>query len=287
MESLLQPIINGVLLGGLYAIIAVGMSIIFGIVKVVNLAHGDLIILSSYLSLSFSTRLGISPLVTLLMVIPIMFFVGFFIQGGLLNRVLAKEIEPPLLIAFGLSIILQNLLLLRFTPDAQSLMSSLAVKTIPLGEKVSLPVQSLINFSGGVIVISAVYLVLKYTDLGRIIRAASDDEMCTRLMGVNTKRIYAYAMGMAMATAAVAGVLVGMTFTFYPHSGPQFLIISFGVIIIGGLGSIKGCLAGGLILALAQMIGAHFAGIGYQLLFGYGVLLVVLGIKPKGIFGKI
>jgi branched-chain amino acid transport system permease protein len=106
-------------------------------------------------------------------------------------------------------------------------------------------------------------------------------------MGVNTKRIYAYAMGIALMTAAIAGVLVGMSFTFYPHSGPQFLIISFGVIIIGGLGSMKGCFAGGLILALAQMLGAHFAGIGYQLLFGYGVLLVVLGIKPKGLFGKV
>jgi len=106
-------------------------------------------------------------------------------------------------------------------------------------------------------------------------------------MGVNTKRIYAYAMGIAMMTAAVAGVLVGMTFTFYPHTGPQFLIISFGVIIIGGLGSMKGCLAGGLILALAQTLGAHFIGTGYQLLFGYGVLLVVLGIRPQGLFGKI
>jgi branched-chain amino acid transport system permease protein len=106
-------------------------------------------------------------------------------------------------------------------------------------------------------------------------------------MGVNTKRIYAYAMGIAMMTAAVAGVLVGMTFTFYPHTGPQYLIIAFGVVIIGGLGSMKGCLAGGLILALAQLIGAHFTGPGYQLLFGYAVLLIVLGMRPQGLFGKI
>jgi len=287
MEGLLQPIINGLLLGGLYAIIAVGMSTIFGIVKLVNLAHGDLIIMSSFLSLSLVTWLGLSPLVTLFLVAPAMFFVGFFIQGILLNRVLGKGMEPPLLVAFGLSIILQNVLLLIFTPDARSLMSSLALKTIPLGETVSLPVLSLINFVASVIVILAVHLFFKNTYLGRAIRAASDNEMCTQLMGVNTKRIYAYAMGIALMTAAIAGVLVGMSFTFYPHSGPQFLIISFGVIIIGGLGSMKGCFAGGLILALAQMLGAHFAGIGYQLLFGYGVLLVVLGIKPRGLFGKI
>jgi len=287
MEALLLPITNGVLLGGLYAVIALGMSIIFGIVKLVNLAHGDLMILSSYLSLVLISWLGISPLLSLIMIVPIMFFVGFFVQGGLLNRVLGKEMEPPLLVAFGLSVILQNLLLIVFTPDARSLMSDLAIKTIVLGETLTLPVLYLINFLGGLIVILAVYLFFRKTYLGRAIRAASDDEMSTQLMGVNTKRIYAYAMGIAMMTAAVAGVLVGMTFTFYPHTGPQFLIISFGVIIIGGLGSMKGCLAGGLILAMAQTLGAHFAGTGYQLLFGYGVLLVVLGIRPQGLFGKI
>jgi len=287
MEALLLPITNGVLLGGLYAVIALGMSIIFGIVKLVNLAHGDLMILSSYLSLVLISWLGISPLLSLIMIVPIMFFVGFFVQGGLLNRVLGKEMEPPLLVAFGLSVILQNLLLIVFTPDARSLMSDLAIETIVLGETLTLPVLYLINFLGGLIVILAVYLFFRKTYLGRAIRAASDDEMSTQLMGVNTKRIYAYAMGIAMMTAAVAGVLVGMTFTFYPHTGPQFLIISFGVIIIGGLGSMKGCLAGGLILAMAQTLGAHFAGTGYQLLFGYGVLLVVLGIRPQGLFGKI
>ena len=287
MEALLLPIINGVLLGGLYAVIALGMSVIFGIVKVVNLAHGDLMILSSYLSLVLISWLGISPLVSLIIVVPIMFFVGCFVQGGLLNRVLGKEMEPPLLVTFGLSVILQNLLLIVFKPDARSLMSDLAVKTILLGETLTLPVLYLVNFFGGLIVIFAVSLFFRKTYLGRAIRAASDDEMSTQLMGVNTKRIYAYAMGIAMMTAAVAGVLVGMTFTFYPHTGPQFLIISFGVIIIGGLGSMKGCLAGGLILALAQTLGAHFAGTGYQLLFGYGVLLVVLGIRPQGLFGKI
>lgn len=287
MEALLLPITNGVLLGGLYAVIALGMSVIFGIVKLVNLAHGDLMILSSYLSLVLISWLGISPLLSLIIIVPIMFFVGFFVQSGLLNRVLGKEMEPPLLVAFGLSVILQNLLLIVFTPDARSLMSDLAIKTIVLGETLTLPVLYLINFLGGLIVILAVYLFFRKTYLGRAIRAASDDEMSTQLMGVNTKRIYAYAMGIAMMTAAVAGVLVGMTFTFYPHTGPQFLIISFGVIIIGGLGSMKGCLAGGLILAMAQTLGAHFAGTGYQLLFGYGVLLIVLGIRPQGLFGKI
>lgn len=287
MEGLIQPILNGILLGGLYAVIAIGMSTIFGIVKLVNLAHGDLMILSGYLSLVVVSWLGVSPIASLFLVVPAMFFVGFFVQAFLLNRVLGKGMEPPLLVAFGLSIIVQNFLLLVFTPDARSLMTDLAVKTIPLGTSLNLPVLYLADFLIGVVVIFAVYLFFRNTYLGRAIRAASDDEVGARIMGVNTKRIYAYAMGIAMMTAAVAGVLVGMTFTFYPHTGPQYLIIAFGVVIIGGLGSMKGCLVGGLILALAQLIGAHFTGPGYQLIFGYAVLLIVLGMRPQGLFGKI
>ncbi|MBW1997718.1 MAG: branched-chain amino acid ABC transporter permease [Deltaproteobacteria bacterium] len=287
MFDLLQPILNGILLGGLYAVVAIGMTTMFGIVKLVNLAHGDLMILAGYLSLVVVTWLGVSPLVTLIVVVPAMFFLGFFIQGFLLNRVLGKEMEPPLLVAFGLSIIVQNFLLLVFTPDARSLMTSLSVMTIPLGERLNLPVLYLVDFLFGSFVILALYMFFRSTYMGRAIRAASDDEIAARLMGVNTRRIYAYAMGIAMTTAGVAGVLIGMTFTFYPHTGPQYLIIAMGVMIIGGLGSMKGCLAGGLILALAQLLGAHFTGPGYQLLFGYGVLLFVLGIRPQGLFGKI
>ena len=123
--------------------------------------------------------------------------------------------------------------------------------------------------------------------MGRAIRAASDDEVAAQLMGVNTRNIYAKAMGIAMMTAGVAGVLVGMTFTFYPHTGPQYLIIAFGVVVIGGLGSMKGTLLGGLILALAQLLGAQFFGPGYQLFCGYVVLLIVLAVRPQGIFGTV
>lgn len=287
MENLLQPILNGILLGGLYAVIALGMSTMFGIVKLVNLAHGDLMILSSYMALALISWLGISPLWSLILVAPAMFFIGFLIQGFLLNRVLGKEMEPPLLVAFGLSIILQNFLLLVFTPDARSLTTDLAIKTIELGGSLNVPVIYLIDCVIGVSVIFCLQAFFKFTFLGRAIRAASDDEVGARLMGINTKNIYAYAMGIAMVTAAIAGVLVGMTFTFYPHTGSQYLIIAFGVIIIGGVGSMKGTLAGGLILGMAQLLGAHFAGPGYQLLIGYGVFLVVLGIRPQGIFGRI
>ena len=286
MEDLIQPVINGLLLGGLYAVIALGLTTMFGIVKLVNLAHGDLMILSSYLSLVIISTLGINPFWSMLLVIPIMFVIGFLIQKYLLNCVLGKEMEPPLLVAFGISIILQNLMLLIFTPDAQSLMTDISVKTIQLSENLNLPVIYLVNFLIGCAVIFFLRLFYNKTFLGRAIRAASDDEGAARLMGVNTKNIFAIAMGIAMITAAVSGILIGTTFSFFPHTGAQYLIIAFGVIIIGGLGSMKGALVGGIILAEAQLLGAHFTGPGYQLLIGYLVLLIVLAIRPQGIFGQ-
>ncbi len=286
MESLIQPVINGILLGGLYAVIALGLTTMFGIVKLVNLAHGDLMILSSYLSLVIMAGLGINPFWSMLMVIPIMFVIGFLLQKFLLNRVLGKEMEPPLLVAFGVSIIIQNLLLLVFTPDAQSLVTDISIKTIQVSDKINLPVLYLVNFLVGCAVILLLRIFYNKTFLGRAIRAASDDEGAARLMGINTKNIFAIAMGIAMITAAVSGILIGMTFSFFPHTGGQYLIIAFGVIIIGGLGSMKGALAGGIILAEAQLLGAHFTGPGYQLLMGYLVLLIVLAIRPQGLFGQ-
>jgi branched-chain amino acid transport system permease protein len=287
METLAQPILNGILLGGLYALIAIGMSMMFGIVKLVNLAHGDLMIMASYVGLVFAAWLGINPFWTIIFAVPIMFFVGYFIQGFLLNRVLGKEMEPPLLVAFGVSIILQNLLLMIFTPDARSLLTPLSTMSIKVTEYLSISVLYLVNFCVAVVVIYLLYLFFQKSYLGRSIRAASDDETAAQLMGVNTKRIYGLAMGIAMMTAAVAGVLVGMTFTFYPHTGPQYLIVAFGVVVIGGLGSIKGTFLGGFILAMAQLLGATFLGPGFQLLSGYVVLLIVLAIRPQGIFGTV
>jgi branched-chain amino acid transport system permease protein len=287
MEDFAQPILNGILLGGLYAVIAIGLSTMFGIVKLVNLAHGDLMILSSFLSLVLVSWLGISPFWTLLVVVPVMYFVGFFIQNFLLNRVLGKELEPPLIVAFGLSIIIQNLLLLVFTPDARSLMTSLAIETIPVGKSLNIPAIYLVDFLVGGVVIFCLYYFFQKTYMGRAIRAASDDEVAAQIMGVNTRNIYAKAMGIAMMTAGVAGVLVGTTFTFYPHTGPQYLITAFGVIVIAGFGSMKGAFVGGLILALAQTLGAQFFGPGYQLLCGYVVLLIVLAVRPQGLFGTV
>ena len=286
LTDLKGPIMNGLLLGGLYGIVGIGMSMIFGIVRVVNLAHGDLVILASYLSLVTLSIFNVSPLLTLILVIPAMFLIGFLIQYYLVNRVLGQGMNPPLLVAFGLSIILQNLLLLVFTPDARALLTSISIATLPIGNFINIPVVYLVDFIGSLLTILLLSRFFNRTYLGKAIRAASDDEGAAQLMGINTKKIYAWAMAIAGGTAAIAGVLVGMTFTFYPHTGPDYLIIAFGVVIIGGLGSLIGTFLGGLILGLAQILGAHFLGPGFQLLSGYIILLIVLAFKPTGLFSK-
>ncbi len=286
LNDLKGPIMNGLLLGGLYGIVGIGMSMIFGIVRVVNLAHGDLIILASYLSFVTVSFFKVSPLLALVLVIPAMFLIGFVIQYYLVNRVVGQGMNPPLLVAFGLSIILQNVLLLIFTPDARALLTSLSIATLPIGDFINVPVVYLVDFIGALATIVLLSRFFNTTYLGKAIRAASDDEGAAQLMGINTKKIYAWAMAIAAGTAAIAGVLVGITFTFYPHTGPDYLIIAFGVVIVGGLGSLFGTFMGGLILGLAQILGAHFLGPGFQLLSGYLILLIVLAFKPTGLFSK-
>jgi branched-chain amino acid transport system permease protein len=194
--------------------------------------------------------------------------------------------NPPLLVAFGLSIILQNLLLLFFTPDARALMTNLSIATLPIGTFLNVPVIFLVDFIASLVTIIILGRFFGTTYLGKAIRAASDDEGAAQMMGINTKKIYAWALAIAAGTAGVAGVMIGMTFTFYPHTGPEYLIIAFGVVIVGGLGSLFGTFMGGLILGLAQILGAHFLGPGFQLLSGYLILLIILTFKPTGLFSK-
>jgi branched-chain amino acid transport system permease protein len=284
--ELVQSLINGILLGGIYAAVGIGLSLIFGIVRMVNLAHGDLMILSAYLALTLMKITGANAYVVLLGVLPVMFVLGYLTQRLVLNRVLGQGMEPPLIVAFGLSIIFQNALLLIYSPDARSLKSGLAIQHLAVTPWLHIPLIYLVGFAVGCGVIALLWLFLRHTDPGRAIRAAADDETAAQYMGINTRRIYAVAMGIATATAAVAGTLIGTTFTFYPHTGPQYLIIAFGVVIIGGAGSMAGTLAGGIILGLAQLLGAYFFGTGYQLLSGYLILLTVLALRPQGLFGR-
>ena len=278
---MIQQIVNGILLGGVYALVGVGMSMIFGIVQLTNLAHGEFVILSAYLSTTLCTALGLHPLLTLIITVPLMFVVGIVLQNLLINRVMARGSEPALLVTFGLSIIIQNALLLIFSADAQRMVTSFQSMSINLGA-IKLPVLNLLVFAIGVVVVVMLDVFMKKTYLGQSIRATSDDTTAASLMGVNVKRTYGVATGIAMGTAALAGLCVGMPWTFYPTSGSQYLIIAFGVVVIGGMGSIKGTLIAGLVFGLAQVLG----GTNYGMLVSYIVLLVMLIVRPQGLFSK-
>jgi branched-chain amino acid transport system permease protein len=282
MAQVLQVAINGILLGGIYALLGVGMTMMFGIVKLTNLAHGEFVIIGAYASTLIAQAIGVDPILTLIVTIPLMFLIGMGLQSGLINRVMMIGSEPALLVTFGLSIILADAMLLLFSADAQRANVPYNTASIRLGQGLSVSVLDLIVFGISLLTIIILTLFLKKTYLGRSIRATSDDTQAASLMGVNVKKTYAIAMGIAMATAAIAGLCVSMKWVYYPSSGGNYLLTSFGVVVIGGMGSIPGTLIAGLILGLAQVIG----GANYGQLIAYILMVVFLAVRPQGLFSK-
>ncbi len=281
---MLQCIITGILLGGLYSMIGIGMSLVFGIMKLTNLAHGDLMILGTYITMVVSNALGFNLVISTIISVIVMCVIGFIVQQFLVNRVMDKGEAPALLVTFGLSIFLSNLMLKIFSADNQLLTNKMASVNVITTPVLSVSASYLISFIVAVIIIVGLALVMQKTNFGRSIRATSDDPMAAELMGVNTKMAFAAAMVICMGITAVAGTLVGSTFTFYPSSGTQYLIIAFGVVVIGGMGSLFGTLIGGIVLGVAQLLGGFAFGSGVQMLIAYIVLLVILALRPNGLF---
>lgn len=282
----LNAVIQGVLLGGLYALFAAGLSLIFGVMRLVNIAHGDLIVLSAYLALTVTTALGLSPLMALLIVVPGMGLIGYTLQRAILNRTMGDDLLPPLLVTFGLSVIIQNALLIGYTADPQNLQAGpIEIASVEVGS-IALGVMPLIVFGTAVVVIAALQWMFYHTALGRAFRATSDRQDIAQLMGLNRAHIFGLAMGLSLAVTALAGVFLGIRTSFDPAAGSARLIFGFEAVIIGGLGNLWGTLAGGVILGVAQTIGAKINP-GYQILAGHIVFLLILAIRPRGLFPRI
>jgi branched-chain amino acid transport system permease protein len=280
-------IIQGVLIGGLYAMFAAGLALIFGVMRLVNIAHGDLIVLAAYVALMTTDTLGINPLLAILVVVPIMAAIGYGLQRGLLNRTLGDDVLPPLLVTFGLSVIIQNALLELFTADSRRLAAgSIEVASFPLAQGVWIGVLPLLQFVVAVGVIAALQLLFYRTALGRAFRATSDDQAIAELMGLDSRHVFALAMAISLAVIAIAGVFLAVRTNFDPAIGPARLIFGFEAVIIGGLGSMWGTLAGGIILGVSQAIGAQINP-GWQLLAGHLAFLAILAIRPEGLFPKV
>ncbi len=281
----IDTIIQGVLLGGLYALFAAGLSLVFGIMRLVNLAHGDLIVAGAYLILLLVTISGMSPLMAVLIAAPLMFAFGYALQKLVLNRVLGEDILPPLLVTFGLSVVLQNALLEGFSADSQRLPSgTISTASVNFGG-ISLGVMPLLTFASAIIVIIALNQLFYRTSLGRAFRATSDDAVTASLMGVKPANIFAIATGIAMIIVTIAALYLGMRSNFDPSIGPARLIYAFEAVIIGGLGSLWGTLAGGIIIGVAQTLGAAINP-EWQILSGHIAFLLVLLFRPRGLFPR-
>jgi branched-chain amino acid transport system permease protein len=280
-------ILQGVLTGGLYAMFAAGLSLIFGVMRLVNIAHGDLIVLAAYVALMVTRTLAVDPLTSLLLVVPIMALVGYGLQRGLLNRTLGDDLLPPLLVTFGLSIIIQNGLLELFTADSRKLQAgAIEIQTFQLAQGVWVGALPLIQFVVAVAVIAGLQALFYRTSLGRAFRATSDDQTVAQLMGLDTRHVFAMALALSLAVVAIAGVFLAVRTNFDPAIGPARLIFGFEAVIIGGLGSMWGTLAGGIILGVSQAIGAQIDP-GWQLLAGHIAFLVILAVRPQGLFPKV
>lgn len=282
----INAILQGVLLGGLYALFAAGLSLIFGVMRLVNIAHGDLIVLSAYIALTTAVVLGLHPLLALIVVVPVMAGFGYALQRFVLNQTMGGDILPPLLVTFGLSVIIQNTLLLGYTADPQKLQAgALEVASVGLGP-VTLGLMPLLTFAIAVAVIAGLQWMFYHTGLGRAFRATSDRQDIAQLMGLNRAHVFGLAMALSLAVTAIAGVSLGIRTSFDPAIGGSRLIFGFEAVIIGGLGNLWGTLAGGVILGVAQTIGAQIHP-GFQVLAGHIVFLIILAIRPRGLFPRI
>ncbi len=285
MLNLLDAVVQGILLGGLYTLFAAGLSLVFGVMRLVNIAHGDFIVLGAYIALAVVSLTGLHPFLSLVIVVPLMALLGYALQRLVLERTMGEDLLPPILVSFGLAIIIQNLLLTFYSTDAQRLSAGrIETASISLGP-ISIGVLPLLTFAIAVALIAAMEFIFFRSRIGRAFRATSDDPETARAIGVSTKHVFGLAMALSFAVIAIAAVLLAARSTFDPFAGPARLLYGFEAVIIGGLGNLWGTLAGGIVLGVAQALGAQISP-SFQILAGHLVFFAVLAFKPRGLFPR-
>ncbi len=282
----LDTVIQGTLLGGLYALFAMGLAVIYGVMKQINIAHGDFIVLAAYVALGIVAATGLHPFLVIPLAIVVFGAFGYFLQRTVLNRTLGSDILPPLVVTYGLSIVIENVLQQTQSGDPKSLkLGSLETASLPLGGGLAIGAFPLIMLVTAIVVAVVLEIVFNRTRLGMAFRAVSDDREIASIMGVRDRRLFGYATAISFAVIAIAGVFMGIKFTFSPSLGPNFLLYAFEAVVIGGMGSFWGTLAGGIILGIAQAIGFALNP-GWGILAGHLVFLAVLLVRPTGIFAR-
>lgn len=286
MELLIGGLVSGLLLGGLYAVAALGLTVVYGVMGVVNLAHGEIMILAAYATYALTEATGLDPLLVLVVIIPLMAAFGFALQATFLNRLLRRRsFEAALVTTLGLSLMLQALMLKGFSSSARTFTPDYVSGGITV---LGITVPSTYALCLGIAVAATIgmQLLMQRTSFGRQARAAAEDADTARLMGIRVERVYGTMFGLAAGLSAVAGVLVGVTFSFTPTSGIVYLLKAFAVVVLGGIGSFRGALVGGLVLGAVEGVGASIFGGGYRDLVTYIVFLGILVAAPRGIFAR-
>lgn len=286
MTMWIDALLQGVLVGGLYALFAMGLSLMFGVMRLINVAHGDLVILMSFLGLFLMQTTGAGPFLAMAIVVPIAFVLGYVLQRGILNFTISKDPLRSLVVTFGIGIIIQNMLLEAFSADTRAISAGgLESKSLQLSDSIAAGVLPVTIFGVAVVMTILLQRLFGHTAIGRAFRATSDDPGAAALMGVNKAHVYAFATAIAIGILGVAGIFHGMRTTFAPTDGPAQLIYAFEAVIIGGIGSFWGTLAGGMLLGVAQSIGFRFDP-GWGILVGHVVFVAVLLFRPEGFFPK-
>jgi branched-chain amino acid transport system permease protein len=281
-ETIVQAVINGLLIGGIYALVSIGVTLIFGVVKIVNFAQGEFVMLGMYISFYLATRFGLDPILSLVVTMPVLFVAGVMVQHFLIRRVLGPNDMPQIFLTFALSLLLLNLALMLFTANYRTVHTSYSDAALHLGG-LYIPVAKLIAFVVAMGLSGALWLFLHLTDLGRAMRAASQNRDVATLMGINPNRVFAVAFGAALALAGAAGSLLMPFYSAYPFVGQTFVLMAFVAVVLGTLGNVVGALIASLMMGVAESLGIQFVGADSGLIVVFAMLLLTLAFRPNGL----
>jgi branched-chain amino acid transport system permease protein len=284
LATIIQAVVNGLLIGGIYALVSIGVSLIFGVVKIVNFAQGEFVMIGMYISFFLAKYLGIDPILSLVVSMPALFCIGALLQHFLIRRVLGLGDMPQIFLTFALSLLLLNLALLLFTANYQTVHTAYTDAAIQFGE-INVPVAKLIAFVLAMVLSAALWVFLHTTDLGKAMRAAAQNRDVAMLMGINPDRVFAVAVGVALALAGAAGSLLVPFYPVYPLVGQVFVLMAFVAVVLGTLGNITGALIASLMMGVAESLGIQFVGADSGLIVVFVMLLVTLAVRPSGLAG--
>jgi branched-chain amino acid transport system permease protein len=284
LAVLAQAVVNGLLIGGVYALVSIGVTLIFGVVKIVNFAQGEFVMIGMYISFFLASYLGVDPLLSLFVSMPVLFVTGLLIQHFLIRRVLALGDMPQIFLTFALSLLLVNVALLLFTANYRTVETPYSYSALHIGP-IYIAVAKLIAFAVAMVLSAALWVFLRLTDLGKAMRAAAQNPDVAMLMGINPDRVFAVAVGIALALAGAAGSLLMPFYPAYPLVGQVFVLMAFVAVVLGTLGNVAGALIASLMMGVAESLGIQFVGADSGLIVVFLMLLVTLALRPNGLFG--